>query len=53
MQGSDGVPEVVSMLEEYDMTKEDWDNMVELAHYSGKQDIMSMIDPKVNNAQQC
>lgn len=47
LQASDGVSEVVSLLEVYDMTRDDWDSVLELAHYSGRTQIMSMIDTKV------
>ena len=33
----------------YDLTKEDWENMLELSHYSGRQDVLSQINPKVSN----
>ena len=39
--------ETVSLLEAYDMTREDWDSVTELARYSGRIDITSKIDSKV------
>ena len=41
--------EVVKNLGHYDLTKEDWENMLELSHYSGRQDVLSQINPKVSN----
>ena len=47
LQAKNGVKKVVSFLDSYDITKEDWDNMVELCKLPGKPDVMSQIPPKV------
>ena len=47
LQAENGVKKVVSFLDSYDITKEDWDNMVELCKLPGKPDVMSQIPPKV------
>ena len=39
--------QVVQLLEEYDLTREDWDNILELSHYTGRADVMSLITTKV------
>ena len=39
--------ETVSLLEAYDMTREDWDSVTELAQYSGRVDVTKGIDSKV------
>jgi len=38
----------VSFLESYDLTKDDWDNVMEMCKLPGKPDIMSQIPPKVS-----
>ena len=47
LQVENSVKKVVSFLNSYDITKEDWDNMVELHKLPGKPDMMSQIPPKV------
>lgn len=37
----------MSFLEQYDFTKEDWDNIVELCKMPGKPDLLALIPPKV------
>ena len=49
-QAENGVKEVVSFLESYDITKDDWDNVVELCKLPGTPDILSQIPPKVMRA---
>ena len=37
----------VSFLEQYNLTKEDWDNIIELCKLPGKPDLLALIPPKV------
>ena len=46
-QAENGVKEVVSFLESYDITKDDWDNVVELCKLPGTPDVLSQIPAKV------
>ena len=48
MQGTDGASMVVSLLDAYDLTREDWDSIVELAHYKGRPEVPSLIPAKVS-----
>ena len=47
LQAEEGVKEVVSFLDSYDITKDDWDNIMELCKLPGAPDLMSQIPPKV------
>ena len=46
-KGAEGIPEVVEGLNEYNLNREDWDNLIEVGHYSGMRNIASQIEPKV------
>ena len=46
-KGTEGVPEVVEGLNEYNLTREDWDNLIEVGHYSGVRNVAAQIEPKV------
>ena len=46
-QGTEGVPEVISTLDAYDLLREDWDAIVELGHYKGRPEVTSLIPSKV------
>lgn len=39
--------EVVNTLRHYDLTREDWDNLVELVQFSGRNPILAKLDSKV------
>ena len=51
LQGGEGVPEVISTMATYDLTKEDWDAMQELAHFTGRPDRVSQIPSNVNSTE--
>lgn len=51
-QGTEGVSEVISLLDAYDLTREDWDSIVELAHFKGRPDILPLIPSKVGVREQ-
>ena len=46
-QAENGVKEVVAFLESYDITKDDWDNVMELCKLPGTPNVLSQIPPKV------
>ncbi|KAJ8020368.1 Replication factor C subunit 1 [Holothuria leucospilota] len=48
--GSDGTTEVVDLLNSYDLTREDFDNILELTQYSGFKEPMKSVPPKVKAA---
>ena len=52
MQDSDdissGVRRVIGLLDEYDLTKEDWDSIMEVGHFDGRKDPVASIPSKVN-----
>ena len=48
-QGTDGVAEVISLLDEYDLIREDFNNIVEISHWHGKPELMANIDSKVSS----
>lgn len=45
--GADGIPTVISLMNEYSLTREDLDTIVELATWPNQKDVMSEIDSKV------
>ena len=45
--GSDGVKEVVDLMNEYDLQREDFDNIMELSSWAGAKDPMSRVESKV------
>ena len=45
----EGVPVVMETMMEYDLLREDYDNIVEVAQWSNRKDPMSQIPPKVRN----
>lgn len=49
LQGNDGVPEVISSMVTYDLMKDDWDALQELAHFSGRPDRVTQIPSKVRS----
>lgn len=46
-QGTDGVEAVVSTMNYYDLQREDWDSLTELAHFAGQPDIKTKIPSQV------
>ena len=46
-QEVEGVSEVVEVMQQYDLTREDWDSIIELAHYPGGPEVTSLIVSKV------
>ena len=47
-EGADGVDEVVSRMHAYDLLREDFDNIMDLASYSDSENQRDMIESKVN-----
>ena len=45
----EGVSEVVATMDMYDLIRDDWDSVVELAHYKGRPETASLIPSKVNH----
>lgn len=50
-QGSDGVQEVVDLMDAYYLMKEDFDNIMEICSWGGKPSPFTKVDPKVRNKQ--
>lgn len=46
-QGSDGVQEVVDLMDAYYLMKEDFDNIMEICSWGGKPSPFSKVDSKV------
>lgn len=46
-KGTDGVPNVIELMNEYSLTREDYDTIMELSTWPGQKDIMGAIDSKV------
>ncbi|XP_040191058.1 replication factor C subunit 1 isoform X2 [Rana temporaria] len=49
-QGSDGVQEVVDLMDAYYLMKEDFDNIMEICSWGGKPSPFTKVDPKVKSA---
>lgn len=49
-QGSDGVQEVVDLMDNYYLMKEDFDNIMEISSWGGKPSPFTRVDPKVKSA---
>ncbi|XP_071854658.1 replication factor C subunit 1-like isoform X1 [Apostichopus japonicus] len=49
-EGSDGVDDVVGVMNDYDLTREDFDNILELTQFSGFREPMKAVPPKVKAA---
>ena len=47
-EATDGVSKVVSLLDNYDLLREDFDSVIELTTWPGMKDPMSQIDSKVS-----
>lgn len=47
-EATDGVSKVVSLLDTYDLLREDFDSVIELTSWPGMKDPMSQIDSKVS-----
>ena len=47
LQTTDGVAEVVKCLDDYCLTREDWDSIVEICQFPGKPDLVAKIPTKV------
>jgi len=48
-EGADGVHNVVSRMHAYDLLRDDFDNIMDLASFSDSENLREMIDSKVNN----
>ena len=48
--GGDGIPSVVSLMDKYDLLREDFDSILEVTSWTGLKDPMSLIDSKVKAA---
>lgn len=46
-KGAEGIPRVIEIMNEYSLTREDFDTIVELATWPNQKDVMGMIDSKV------
>ena len=46
-QSTDGVAEVVECLDDYCLTRDDWDSIVDISHFPGKPDVVARIPTKV------
>ena len=46
-QGAGGVSEAVLTMTCYDLQREDWDSLTELAHFSGRPEVTSQIPSQV------
>ena len=44
---SSGVSRVIQMMEDYDLTKEDWDSIIEVGQFEGQRDPVASIPSKV------
>ncbi|CAG5134920.1 unnamed protein product, partial [Candidula unifasciata] len=49
-KGADGVPEVIEIMDTYDIIKEDFDNILEVTKYPNSVDPMSKLDTKTKAA---
>ena len=47
LQGMDGIPDVVSSMEYYDLLRSDWDLVCEIARFPKQPDITAQIPSKV------
>jgi replication factor C subunit 1 len=46
-KGADGIPQVINVMNEYSLTRDDFDTILELATWPGQKDLASQIDSKV------
>lgn len=46
-QGAEGIPTVINIMNEYSLTRDDFDTIVELATWPGQKDPLTLIDSKV------
>ena len=46
-QVSSGVGRVIGLMEQYNLTKDDWDSIVEVGHFEGRRDPLAAIPSKV------
>ena len=44
---SEGVPQVVQLLNDYDLTREDFDSILEVGQFTGRKEPMSSVPTKV------
>jgi replication factor C subunit 1 len=49
-QGADGIPKVIELMNNYSITREDFDTILELATWPGQKDLSTMIESKVKAA---
>lgn len=47
--GSDGARDVIDTLDEYDLLREDFDNILEASTWPGQKNPMEGVEPKVRN----
>lgn len=47
-QGNNGVPQVVQLLDDYDLLREDFDSILDVTAWPGSKDPMSQVETKVN-----
>ena len=45
---TEGVPEVVQLLNDYDLSREDFDSILEVSQYQGKEEPMKSVPTKVS-----
>ena len=46
-KGTDGVPEVIQLMDDYDLVRDDVDNIMEVTQWPGMKDPMSKVETKV------
>ncbi len=46
-QGSDGVQDVIKVMDDYDLMREDFDNIMDITGWPGMKDPMSYVESKV------
>ena len=46
-EGSEGVPRVIQLMDDYDIIKDDYDNILEISKWPNSQDPLAHLDSKV------
>lgn len=48
--GADGIPDVLKIMHDYCLTRDDFDTILELSTWPGQKDLLTLIDPKTKAA---